>query len=347
MASAPPRGDGRGHGRISASHRHRRQRSPASTRGRPRSAARVRSGRCDRAPGGAGPSRGSPRAARHGRDQVGPGRRGLGVGVRPSPGGAVSAGAGVALASLSPLGAPAWCPGRMSRHAKMGARAAPRARGRRRRPAAAGRADRRGWLGEHRTRRGRLVGRIQPTRARDAAPSPWWRGGRMTRLQGMLTTPQANPKTPHRLDTVLGGTVVVGFDGSPPAARALELVAKALAPSGVLVVAAVDPDVHSRGLLSEPLLGPDLDTDAWLTAARDRLRDIDPPFRVETIAGSGDPGQRADRNRPRVRRDADRARWPRARLRGPRPARFGRGIRGRARALRRPRRPLTRTSSHP
>ena len=48
--------------------------------------------------------------------------------------------------------------------------------------------------------------------------------------------------------------------------------------------------MHSRGLLSEPLLGPDLDTGAWLTAARDRLHDIDPPFRVETIAGSGDPG---------------------------------------------------------
>ena len=37
----------------------------------------------------------------------------------------------------------------------------------------------------------------------------------------MLTTPQADPTTPHRLGTVLGGTVVVGFDGSPPAGRAL------------------------------------------------------------------------------------------------------------------------------
>ncbi len=112
----------------------------------------------------------------------------------------------------------------------------------------------------------------------------------MTRLQGMLTTPHPNPNTTHRLDAVLGGTVVVGFDGSPPAARALELVAKALAPTAVLVVAAVDPEVHSRGLLAEPLLGTDVDTDALLTAARDRLHDIDPPFRVETIAGNGDPG---------------------------------------------------------
>ena len=39
----------------------------------------------------------------------------------------------------------------------------------------------------------------------------------------MLTTPHADQRTPHHSDAVLGGTVVVGFDGSPPAARALEV----------------------------------------------------------------------------------------------------------------------------
>jgi nucleotide-binding universal stress UspA family protein len=105
----------------------------------------------------------------------------------------------------------------------------------------------------------------------------------------MLASSQPDLETPGLLDGPLGGTVVVGFEGSPGAARALDVVANALAPSARMVIVAVEPEVHSGGLLAEPLLGSGAAADSWLAAARDRLRDLDRPFRVEMVARRGDP----------------------------------------------------------
>ena len=87
----------------------------------------------------------------------------------------------------------------------------------------------------------------------------------------------------------LAGPVVVGLDGSASAVRGLELVARAMAPSTRLLVVTVEPDVHSRGLLAEPLLAPRGNSDELLSAARSRLGAYDDRLRLETFALSGDP----------------------------------------------------------
>jgi nucleotide-binding universal stress UspA family protein len=92
------------------------------------------------------------------------------------------------------------------------------------------------------------------------------------------------------IERALDAPVVVGFDGSPAANRALDLVAKTVAPSVRVLVVAVEPDVHSRGLLAEPLLEPGNGVEALLAAARDRVLDVDPSRRVETVACAGNPG---------------------------------------------------------
>ncbi len=84
--------------------------------------------------------------------------------------------------------------------------------------------------------------------------------------------------------------MIVGFDGSPAAARALDLAAKALAPDGQLLVVTVEPRVQSRGVLSESLLDPDVNAEVLLDFARDRLGAAALSLRLETIARTGDPG---------------------------------------------------------
>jgi nucleotide-binding universal stress UspA family protein len=106
----------------------------------------------------------------------------------------------------------------------------------------------------------------------------------------MHTTLEPRHAPPAAQDlTRLTGPVVVGFDGSAAAIRGLELVARALAPATRLLVVAVEPDVHSRGLLAEPLLGPRGRSDGLLSAARSRLRAYDDRLRLETFALRGDP----------------------------------------------------------
>jgi nucleotide-binding universal stress UspA family protein len=92
------------------------------------------------------------------------------------------------------------------------------------------------------------------------------------------------------VDPMLVGPVVVGFDGSPAADRALKLVARTLAPDEKLLVVVVDPDVRSHGLLSESLLQPGIDVDALLDVARGRLAEGATSPQVETIRRTGDPG---------------------------------------------------------
>jgi nucleotide-binding universal stress UspA family protein len=103
----------------------------------------------------------------------------------------------------------------------------------------------------------------------------------------MLKPPHAPPAEQDLAR--LTGPVVVGFDGSASAVRGLELAATALAPGTRLLVVAVEPDVHSRGLLAEPLLGPRGRCDGLLSAARRRLRAYDDRLRLETFALRGDP----------------------------------------------------------
>lgn len=50
--------------------------------------------------------------------------------------------------------------------------------------------------------------------------------------------------------------VVVGFDGSPAATRGLNRAADAVGTAGALIVVIVEPELYSRGLLSESLLEP-------------------------------------------------------------------------------------------
>jgi nucleotide-binding universal stress UspA family protein len=85
------------------------------------------------------------------------------------------------------------------------------------------------------------------------------------------------------------GPVVVGFDGSASAGRALEFVAAAMADSARLLVVAVEPQVHSRGLLAEPLLRARVDAAELLDLARSRLGSFAERIRLETIPLAGDP----------------------------------------------------------
>src|ERR1044072_7238496 len=50
------------------------------------------------------------------------------------------------------------------------------------------------------------------------------------------------------------GTVVVGYDGSPPAQRSLERAATFVGASGRLILVTASPSSDSQGLMSEPLL---------------------------------------------------------------------------------------------
>jgi len=84
--------------------------------------------------------------------------------------------------------------------------------------------------------------------------------------------------------------VVVGFDGSPAATRALDLVAAALAPESQLLIVTVAAQVRSNGLLSEPLIESGPNADALLDGALERLADVAPALHVKTITRTGDRG---------------------------------------------------------
>jgi nucleotide-binding universal stress UspA family protein len=103
-------------------------------------------------------------------------------------------------------------------------------------------------------------------------------------------TTEPSPTRPiHRQQPAIGGPVVVGFDGSASAGRALEFVAGAMADSARLVVVAVEPQVHSRGLLAEPLLRPQVEAAELLDIARCRLGSLAERIRLESISMAGDP----------------------------------------------------------
>jgi nucleotide-binding universal stress UspA family protein len=82
--------------------------------------------------------------------------------------------------------------------------------------------------------------------------------------------------------------IVVGFDGSETAMRALGRAADEIQAGGTLTLVTVEPTAHSSGVLSEDLLSASPDAGALLEEARLSLGTRD-DIAVEGIAREGDP----------------------------------------------------------
>src|SRR4051812_17500674 len=82
----------------------------------------------------------------------------------------------------------------------------------------------------------------------------------------------------------LRASIVVGFDGSDAAIRALGRAADEIAPGGTLTVVTVEPTAHSAGVLSEDLLSTSPDAARVLEEARLSLGVRD-DITVEPIVG--------------------------------------------------------------
>jgi nucleotide-binding universal stress UspA family protein len=82
--------------------------------------------------------------------------------------------------------------------------------------------------------------------------------------------------------------IVVGFDGSETAMRALGRAADDIAPGGTLTLVTVEPTAHSAGVLSEDLLADAPDAAALLEEGRLSLGARD-DLAVEAIVRQGDP----------------------------------------------------------
>jgi nucleotide-binding universal stress UspA family protein len=82
--------------------------------------------------------------------------------------------------------------------------------------------------------------------------------------------------------------VVVGFDGSEAAIRALGRAADDIEPGGTLTVVTVEPTAHSQGVLSEDLLSASPDAARLLDEARLSLGVRD-DITIEPIVRKGDP----------------------------------------------------------
>lgn len=81
--------------------------------------------------------------------------------------------------------------------------------------------------------------------------------------------------------------LVIGYDGSDTARRALARVRELAIDYQVLVIVAVAPDIRSAGMGDE-LSGPELDTERVLAEARDLLGSCQGAA-IETRAAVGDP----------------------------------------------------------
>jgi nucleotide-binding universal stress UspA family protein len=82
--------------------------------------------------------------------------------------------------------------------------------------------------------------------------------------------------------------IVVGFDGSETAIRALGRATDEIGPGGTLTLVTVEPTAHSAGVLSEDLLSASPDPAALLEEARLSL-DARDDMSVEAIVREGDP----------------------------------------------------------
>jgi nucleotide-binding universal stress UspA family protein len=82
--------------------------------------------------------------------------------------------------------------------------------------------------------------------------------------------------------------IVVGFDGSEAAIRALGRAADEIDRGGTLTLVTVEPTAHSSGVLSEDLLGASMDAAGLLEDARLSLGVRD-DIAVDAIMRKGDP----------------------------------------------------------
>ena len=82
--------------------------------------------------------------------------------------------------------------------------------------------------------------------------------------------------------------IVVGFDGSETAIRALGRAADEIEQGGTLTLVTVEPIAHSSGVLSEDLLSDSPDAAGLLEKGRLSLGVRD-DIVVESIVGKGDP----------------------------------------------------------
>jgi nucleotide-binding universal stress UspA family protein len=106
-----------------------------------------------------------------------------------------------------------------------------------------------------------------------------------------MRTAEANPSEAASLEAPgRPRTVVVGLDGSACAGRALARAAALIDDDGLLVLVAVDPEMHSPGILAAPLLDTrDGDAARLLAAAREQ---VPPEFAAcPTMARRGDPAE--------------------------------------------------------
>jgi nucleotide-binding universal stress UspA family protein len=97
-----------------------------------------------------------------------------------------------------------------------------------------------------------------------------------------MTPPSASEgRSPHRC-------VVVGYDGSDSARRAVTRGARAAGPRGKVVIVTVEPRTPSHGILAEPLVEPGEHPSRLLAEAREIT---EPPCSsdVRTVARRGNP----------------------------------------------------------
>jgi nucleotide-binding universal stress UspA family protein len=134
---------------------------------------------------------------------------------------------------------------------------------------------------------------VQPGSGACECRAPLERTAGSDTLDGMTTsqvTPSDTERDTQGSEAWKPHTVVVGFDGSPAAARAAGRAAAIVGGNGLLILVAVERAVSSRGILSEPLLEPDDALAAELRGqAQRRLRDGHP--RQLTLLRRGDPAE--------------------------------------------------------
>jgi nucleotide-binding universal stress UspA family protein len=85
--------------------------------------------------------------------------------------------------------------------------------------------------------------------------------------------------------------IVVGYDGSEAAERALLRAADVAGEGEAVVIVTVTPQIHSAGPAAEPLLEPRADPSDLLAAARATVTARASPADVSLVAREGDPAE--------------------------------------------------------
>ena len=154
-------------------------------------------------------------------------------------------------------------------------------------------------------------------------------------------SPDASPHPILPARAHAGRWIVVGYDGSEAAERALLRAADAAGERDAVVIVTTTAQIYSAGAAAEPLLEPSADPSELLAAAKATVTGPRDARRRRRRRPRGRCRRGVDRSRPRRERGPPRRRSPRQGLRGPDAARVGRHARRLAGALRRARRRLT------